>query len=123
MRRLIFSIMKLHRNLVDAVIEGLTFIFNEGQYADKVVEKQLKKDKRWGARDRAFIAETIYDIVRWKRLYAEIAEVYEPFTVHNLRRMLPCGRLSKVSPCRIGETILKILLHVVSKASSTNSLR
>ena len=79
--------MKLHRNLVDAVIEGLTFIFNEGQYADKVVEKQLKKDKRWGARDRAFIAETIYDIVRWKRLYAEIAEVYEPFTVHNLRRM------------------------------------
>ena len=87
MRRLIFSIMKLHRNLVDAVIEGLTFIFNEGQYADKVVEKQLKKDKRWGARDRAFIAETIYDIVRWKRLYAEIAEVYEPFTVHNLRRM------------------------------------
>ena len=60
---------------------------NEGQYADKVVETQLKKDKRWGARDRAFIAETIYDIVRWKRLYAEIAEVYEPFTVHNLRRM------------------------------------
>ena len=79
--------MKLHRNLVDAVIEGLTFIFNEGQYADKVVEKQLKKDKRWGARDRAFIAETIYDIVRWKRLYAEIAEVHEPFTVHNLRRL------------------------------------
>ena len=25
--------------------------------------------------------------MRWKRLYAEIAEVYEPFTVHNLRRM------------------------------------
>ena len=79
--------MKLHRNLVDAVIEGLGFIFTENQYADKVVEKLLKKDKRWGARDRAFVAETIYDIVRWKRLYAEIAEVYEPFTTHNLRRL------------------------------------
>ena len=79
--------MKLHRNLVDAVIEGLGFIFTENQYADKVVEKLLKKDKRWGARDRAFVAETIYDIVRWKRLYAEIAEVYEHFTIHNLRRL------------------------------------
>ena len=79
--------MKLHRNLVDAVIEGLGFIFTENQYADKVVEKLLKKDKRWGARDRAFVAETIYDIVRWKRLYAEISEVYEPFSIHNLRRL------------------------------------
>ena len=50
--------MKLHRNLVDAVIEGLLLIFNNEQQADKIVEKQLKKDKRWGARDRAFIAET-----------------------------------------------------------------
>jgi len=72
---------------VDAVIEGLGFIFTENQYADKVVEKLLKKDKRWGARDRAFVAETIYDIVRWKCLYAEIAEVYEPFSIHNLRRL------------------------------------
>ena len=72
---------------MDAVIEGLGFIFTENQYADKVVEKLLKKDKRWGARDRAFVAETIYDIVRWKRLYAEIAEVYEHFTIHNLRRL------------------------------------
>ena len=79
--------MKLHRNLVDALIEGLSFIFNDGQYADKVVEKQLKKDKRWGARNRAFIAETMYDIVRWKRLYAEIAEVHSPYNVHKLRRL------------------------------------
>ncbi|GET45719.1 RsmB/NOP family class I SAM-dependent RNA methyltransferase [Capnocytophaga felis] len=79
--------MRLHRNLTDAVIEGLGLIFNESRYADKVVEKQLKKDKRWGARDRAFIAETTYEIVRWKRLYAEIAEVKQPFSVQDLRRM------------------------------------
>ncbi|ATA74115.1 RsmB/NOP family class I SAM-dependent RNA methyltransferase [Capnocytophaga sp. H2931] len=79
--------MRLHRNLTEAVIEGLGFIFNEQQYADKVVERQLKKDKRWGARDRAFIAETMYDIVRWKRLYAEIAEVKAPFSSHDLFRM------------------------------------
>ena len=79
--------MRLHRNLTFAVIDGLTEIFNEGSYADKVVEKLLKRDKRWGARDRAFVAETTYEMVRWKRLYAEIAEVKEPFNRDNLWRM------------------------------------
>jgi 16S rRNA (cytosine967-C5)-methyltransferase len=54
-------------------------IFNEGEYADKIVARALKKDKRWGSHDRKFVAETIYEIVRWKRLYVEIAEVKEPF--------------------------------------------
>ena len=79
--------MRLHRNLCFAVIDGLTLIFNEGNYADKVIQQLLKRDKRWGARDRAFVAETTYDIVRWKRLYAEIAEVKEPFDRDNLWRM------------------------------------
>ena len=65
--------MKLHRNLVFAVIDALNLIFNEGEYADKVVQNVLKFDKRWGARDRGFIAETTYEMVRYKRLYAEIA--------------------------------------------------
>ncbi|MEL7222067.1 MAG: RsmB/NOP family class I SAM-dependent RNA methyltransferase, partial [Bacteroidota bacterium] len=34
----------------------------------KVIERTLKADKRRGARDRAFIAENIYEIVRWYRL-------------------------------------------------------
>ena len=79
--------MRLHRNLVFAVIDGLGEIFNENAYADKVVQSLLKRDKRWGARDRGFIAETVYDIVRWKRLYAEIAEVKEPFSRENLWRI------------------------------------
>ncbi|KZS38628.1 RNA methyltransferase [Aquimarina aggregata] len=79
--------MRLHRNLVFAVIDGLNEIFNKGAYADKVVQKLLKRDKRWGARDRGFVAETVYEIVRWKRLYAEIAEVKEPFNRDNLWRI------------------------------------
>jgi len=79
--------MKLHRNLVFATIDALHLIFNEKKQADKVLKNTLKRDKRWGSRDRSFIAETTYDIVRWKRLYAEIAEVKEPFTRPNLFRM------------------------------------
>ena len=79
--------MKLHRNLVFATIDSLHLIFNENKQADKVLKNTLKRDKRWGARDRGFIAETTYDIVRWKRLYAEIAEVREPFDRPNLFRL------------------------------------
>ena len=80
-------IMRLHRNLVFATMDALNEIFNNGKYADKVIEQTLKRDKRWGSRDRSFIAETVYDIVRWKRLYAEIAEVKEPFDRENLFRL------------------------------------
>ncbi len=76
--------MRLHRTLVFAVIDSLNLIFNEGRYADKVVEKVLKRDKRWGSRDRKFIAETIYEMVRWKRLYNEIAGTKEHYTNENL---------------------------------------
>ena len=69
------------------VIDSLMAIFNEGVYADKVVALALKKDKRWGSKDRKFVAETIYEIVRWKRLYAEIAEVKEPYTRDNVWRI------------------------------------
>lgn len=79
--------MKLHRNLVFATIDSLDEIFNHGKKADKVLRSTLKRDKRWGARDRNFIAQTTYDIVRWKRLYAEIADVKEPFDRPNLFRL------------------------------------
>ncbi|AJA69392.1 RsmB/NOP family class I SAM-dependent RNA methyltransferase [Myroides odoratimimus] len=70
--------MRLHRNLVFTVIDSILAIFNDGEYADKMVARALKKDKRWGSADRKFVAETIYEIVRWRRLYAEIAEVKDP---------------------------------------------
>lgn len=75
---------RLYKNLVLAVINSLEQIFKEGKYADKVIEKTLKKDSRWGSRDRGFIAETIYDIVRWKRMYVEISNTKEHFTRKNI---------------------------------------
>lgn len=79
--------MRLHRNLTFAVIDSIRDIFNAGEYADKAVEKALQRDKRWGARDRKFVAETIYDIVRWNRLYAEIADVKVPYERDNIWRL------------------------------------
>ncbi len=66
--------MKLHPLLVKAVEEALNDIFNNGKYADKVLERLLKSNPKWGSRDRSFIAETTYDCVRWWRLYAHLCE-------------------------------------------------
>lgn len=87
--------MRLHRNLVLAVIKVLDGVFNQDLYADKTIEKILKQDKRWGSRDRGFIAETSYEIIRWKRLYIEIAEVKKPFDYKNLWRVFTVWAILK----------------------------
>ncbi len=69
--------MKLYRNLCEAVIQGLELIFVEHKYADKIIEKTLKQNPKWGARDRRFIAETTYDIVRWHRLFKHLTDATE----------------------------------------------
>lgn len=66
--------MKLHRILVTAVTDALTDIFGANRHASQVVETVLKSNKKWGARDRAFIAENTYEIVRWWRLLTYIAD-------------------------------------------------
>ena len=80
--------IRLHKNLAVAVVSCLEAIFNQGLQADKVIAKMLKSDKRWGKRDRGFIAENTYEIIRWKRLYGELAGVKEPFNNASLWRLL-----------------------------------
>lgn len=69
--------MKLFRNLSEAVVLNLHDIFEGNRYADKVIEKALKQHPKWGARDRRFVAETTYDIVRWYRLFRELSDAGE----------------------------------------------
>jgi 16S rRNA (cytosine967-C5)-methyltransferase len=69
--------MKLYNNTTNAVVQALDQIFGEQRYADKVIEKVLKQNSKWGARDRRFIAETTYDIVRWYRMLREISQAGE----------------------------------------------
>ncbi len=80
--------LRFHNNLVNATVDALNYIFNDGVYADKAVQTALKRDARFGARDRKFIAETIYDIVRWKRLYNEIAETKNHYNKRNLWKLV-----------------------------------
>jgi 16S rRNA (cytosine967-C5)-methyltransferase len=69
--------VRLYKNVLDATEQALRIIFEENKYADNVIEKVLKQNPKWGSRDRRFIAETTYDIVRWYRLILNIAEIKE----------------------------------------------
>ncbi|MCB0369348.1 MAG: methyltransferase domain-containing protein [Bdellovibrionales bacterium] len=65
--------MKLHKHLIEKIIQALLQIFNSTSFADKVIEKFMKANKKWGARDRKLFAETVYEIVRYRRRYWNLA--------------------------------------------------
>ena len=65
--------MKIYKNLVDALVKTLEEIFDKNRYADKAIEYLFKDQPKWGARDRRFVAETIYDVVRQYRLLNELS--------------------------------------------------
>ncbi len=53
------------RALIQTQLQILSDIFVEDFYSDKVIERTFKLNKQLGARDRKFLAETTYDLVRW----------------------------------------------------------
>ncbi|MBV7441606.1 RsmB/NOP family class I SAM-dependent RNA methyltransferase [Weeksellaceae bacterium TAE3-ERU29] len=57
-----------YRNLYIGIIKILESVFEHNRYTDKEIEITFKKNKQWGSRDRGFVAETVYNIVRWKSL-------------------------------------------------------
>lgn len=66
--------MKLHRNLAEAAVSALEQIFDKNEVAERAVAATFGAHPKWGKRDRAFVAETIYEIVRWRRLFAFAAQ-------------------------------------------------
>ena len=79
--------MKLiHRNLLIGIHDALqeTF-FEDKKYADKVIERLLKANKKWGSQDRAVVSEIFYNIIRWrKRLEYYIGEGAKPNNTYRL---------------------------------------
>lgn len=75
--------LKIHQPIIDAIIVCLKAVFEEGKVADKEVGFLLKQYKNFGSRDRSMIAESVYDIVRWKLKYNHQLEIFNPgFTMY-----------------------------------------
>lgn len=60
--------MVYHKNLLTAVVNSTIEIFGEKRHPDRLMQILFKNNRKWGSRDRKFVAENIYEIVRWWRL-------------------------------------------------------
>lgn len=54
---------------VQAISQILEMTFNDGKKADKAIEFTFSTQKKYGKNDRAFIAESSYEIIRYWRLW------------------------------------------------------
>ena len=70
--------MKLHRVLAEGCEEFLAEVFEGGSVLDRVVAAGFKKHAKWGKRDRHFVADSVWETVRWRRALAFIAGSDEP---------------------------------------------
>ena len=59
---------KLHLPLLNGIQAILSEVFVNDRKSDQVVPAVLKANPKWGSRDRSFVAENSYEIVRNKRL-------------------------------------------------------
>ena len=76
----------IHRNLLIGIHDALqeTF-FQDKKYADKVIERLLKANRKWGSQDRQVVSEIFYNIIRWKkRLEYYMGEGVKPNNVYKL---------------------------------------
>ncbi len=65
-------LLKYHRPLLQAVADILEQTFTTSQYAEKILDNTFKLNGQFGKRDRAFVAETVFECVRWWRYYAAL---------------------------------------------------
>lgn len=55
------------------LLNALDLAVHQNQYADKVLQRVFKSNKKFGSRDRRELAESFYDIVRHYRLLVELS--------------------------------------------------
>ena len=63
--------LKHHSFHIKAIFNALKDIFEKNEYADKAIEKVMRANKKWDVRERSFVADVTYDMVRnWRLLMA-----------------------------------------------------
>lgn len=76
--------LKHHSYHIKAIFTALKDIFEKGEYADKAIEKVMRANKKWDVRERSFVSEVTYDIIRNWRLLHTAANIESKLTDRNL---------------------------------------
>jgi 16S rRNA (cytosine967-C5)-methyltransferase len=59
--------MKMHRILAEAASTIAKSVFREHKVLDHELATAFEENPKWGKRDRSFIAETVFEVARWRR--------------------------------------------------------
>lgn len=76
--------LKHHTFHIKAIFVVLKDVFEKGEYADKAIEKVMRANKKWNVRERSFVAEVSYDIIRNWRLLNQAGAIEGKLTEPNL---------------------------------------
>ena len=66
--------MRVHRPLAEASRSILHEVFDNGRVLDHTVAAAFRKNPKWGKRDRHFIADSVWEVVRWRRALGFVAD-------------------------------------------------
>ncbi len=69
--------MKMHRILAEAAAGITKSVFKEHKVLDHALAAAFEENPKWGKRDRGFIAETVFEVVRWRRALGFLADSEE----------------------------------------------
>ncbi len=82
--------LKHFRYHITQVFEIIKEVVEKGAFADKVIEKIMRKNKLWKVRERSFVAETSYDIIRNWRLLSTVSKIETQLTLKNCWTLFGC---------------------------------
>jgi 16S rRNA (cytosine967-C5)-methyltransferase len=66
--------MRMHRILAEAAAEVIRAVFDGRRVLDRVLAEAFERHPKWGKRDRSFVAETAFEVVRWRRALEFVAD-------------------------------------------------
>ncbi len=69
--------MRMHRILAEAAAEIVKTVFKDHKVLDHTLAAAFESNPKWGKRDRGFIAETVFEVVRWRRALGFVADSEE----------------------------------------------
>jgi 16S rRNA (cytosine967-C5)-methyltransferase len=69
--------MKMHRILAEAASTIAKAVFREHKVLDHELATAFEENPKWGKRDRSFIAETVFEVARWRRALSFLVDSEE----------------------------------------------
>ncbi len=80
--------LKHHTYHIKAIFAALKDVFENNVFADKAIEKVMRANKKWDVRERAFVSDVTYDMIRNWRLLNTSAATEGKLTDKNLWMIL-----------------------------------